>query len=435
LVGWLDADDRERMPPLSTWSPLFDGSVRDRALGALEGITQALATPERLASLSPYLSGGRAGVSMLFSYLARTRAQPGHVELAEHLLDEAGEAVASMRMVPDLFSGFTGISWAIEHLRGTLDPEEDPLTGIDEALEQMLQTRPWTYHYELVSGLVGQGVYALERLPRDSARRCLEQIVARLTELAEPTKEGLRWWTPPPLVAEQMRGRFPHGACCLGVAHGIPGVLVILAGAVAAGVAASQARELLETGWTWLMAQRLPDTASSRFPTWFSPDAQIQAFQPAWCYGDPGLALTLLLVARTVGEPTWEQQALEFCRETVRRWSDVEKTRDPGLCHGAAGLGHLYNRIFHVTGEGLFAEAARTWFTRALSLHRPGQGVGGFFSLEFEPDGSDRWMETPGLLTGSAGIGLGLLAAVSSLEPSWDRMLLMSLRPLAPTSS
>src|SRR4051812_44304687 len=102
------------MPTLSTWSPLLDGSVRDRALGALESIIAALATPGQLTSLSPYLSGGRAGVSMLFSYLGRARAQPGHAVLAEHLLDEAGEAVASMRMLPDLFSGFTGIAWAIE---------------------------------------------------------------------------------------------------------------------------------------------------------------------------------------------------------------------------------------------------------------------------------------------------------------------------------
>jgi lantibiotic modifying enzyme len=422
------------MPSHSTWSPLLEGSARDSALGALEGIAEALAAPERLASLSPYLSGGRAGMALLFAALARERSEPRHAELSERLLDEATEAVASMRMLPDLFSGFTGIAWAVEHLRGTLDPEEDPLTSIDEALKHLLQTSPWTYHYELVSGLVGLGVYALERLPREDARQCLEQIISRLAELAEPAEGGLRWWTPTPLVAEQLRSRFPNGATCLGVAHGIPGVLVILAGALAAGISSEKARELLQGGWSWLMGQRLPDTASSLFPTWKSPESRIAAIQPAWCYGDPSLAFTLWLVARTVGDTAWQQQALALCHEAARRWSEVSKVQDTGLCHGAAGLAHLYNRLFQSTGEGLFADAARAWFARTLSLQRPGQGVGGFSSLEFEPDGSERWMETPGLLTGSAGIGLALLAAISPQEPSWDRMLLLSLRTVAPAS-
>ena len=38
--------------------------------------------------------------------------------------------------------------------------------------------------YDLIIGLVGIGVYALERLPRTSARECIELIVDRLDETA-----------------------------------------------------------------------------------------------------------------------------------------------------------------------------------------------------------------------------------------------------------
>jgi lantibiotic biosynthesis protein len=34
------------------------------------------------------------------------------------------------------------------------------------------------------------------------------------------------------------------------------------------------------------------------------------------------------------------------------------------------------------------------------------------------------WTGDPGFLTGAAGIGLALLAAVSPVEPEWDRLLL-----------
>lgn len=421
------------MPPPAAWSPLLDERLRGTASKVLEGITEALTAPERLASLDPYLFRGRSGVALLFGALAHAHAEPRHTLLAERLLEEATQAVATLEMIPDLFAGFSGIAWAVEHLQGTLDPEEDPLTDIDEALGGLLRTRPWTYHHDLVSGLVGLGVYALERLPRAQARRCLEALVARLDELAEPTEHGLRWWTPAPLVPEHLRVRYPDGAACLGVAHGIPGVLVVLAGAVAAGIAPSRSRALLEGGWSWLMAQRLPDAAASRFPTWLGADTHSEATRPAWCYGDPGLAYSLLLVARTVGEAAWEQQALALCHEAARRWSDASQVRDAGLCHGAAGLGHLYNRLFQATGEPLFADVARAWFERTLAFFRPGEGVGGFLARDFTPEAAARpWVEDPSLLTGSAGIGLALLAALSPREPTWDRMLLLSLPPLSP---
>jgi hypothetical protein len=35
----------------------------------------------------------------------------------------------------------------------------------------------------------------------------------------------------------------------------------------------------------------------------------------------------------------------------------------------------------------------------------------------------------PGILTGAAGVALALLAAATPIEPSWDRMLLVSIPP------
>ena len=47
--------------------------------------------------------------------------------------------------------------------------------------------------------------------------------------------------------------------------------------------------------------------------------------------------------------------------------------RDAGLCHGAAGLAHLYNRMFQASRDERFAAAARCWFQRTLELRQSGQ--------------------------------------------------------------
>ncbi|XXF79656.1 lanthionine synthetase C family protein [Myxococcaceae bacterium GXIMD 01537] len=382
--------------------------------------------------LASSLARGHSGRAVLFAYLSR--ADASHLATQDALLGAATEALATETLYPDLFDGFPGIAWAVQHLQGTPEaPDDDPLSEIDGALGDLLQTRPWPHRYDLVSGLVGLGVYALERLPRASARHCLESVVERLGELARPTREGLRWWTPAEHIEEGLQATYPQGCANLGAAHGVPGVLVVLAGAVASGVASERARELLRGGWTWLMARRGDDSAAARFPTRLGPDDEPRAWppRPAWCYGDPGLALALHVSARAVGEPAWEEQALALCRESAQRWTDASLVRDAGLCHGAAGLAHLHNRLFQATGEPCFEEAARHWFRQVFALQRPGHGIGGFQTLELLPDGTEGWTDNPGLLAGATGIALALLAATSPVEPEWDRLLLMSLRPAA----
>jgi hypothetical protein len=63
-------------------------------------------------------------------------------------------------------------------------------------------------------------------------------------------------------------------------------------------------------------------------------------------------------------------------------------------------------------------------------MRKPGEGCGGY--LVWTSDGqpnTSKWTGDPGFLVGSAGIGLALLAAVSDVEPAWDRVLLTSVPP------
>jgi hypothetical protein len=100
---------------------------------------------------------------------------------------------------------------------------------------------------------------------------------------------------------------------------------------------------------------------------------------------------------------------------------------DAGICHGAAGNGHLFNRLYQATGEPVFRDAALSWFDRALGFREEGQGVGGYRMWVPGAEGELGWRSDPGFLTGSAGVGLCLLAAASPVEPEWDRVLLADI--------
>jgi lantibiotic modifying enzyme len=414
------------------WAPLVGGPFAARALEALSDIAAALRVGPPAGRVGgefdASLAGGRAGLAVFYAYLARAGLAVRAREAADNFLDEAVEALAKVSMPPSLYGGFTGVAWAVAHLRrqANADDGEDPCEEIDGALRQYLEQSPWTDNYDLVSGLVGIGVYVLERLPRPSGRNLLALVIRRLDETCERMKPGITWLTRPELLPDHQREVCPKGHYNLGVAHGVPGVIALLGAASAAGVAASTTRRLLDGSVRWLLANHLPEDRGSTFAVWTASGIEPRPARSAWCYGDPGIAAALLTAARGARRTSWKREALEIARRAAARPPDQAGIRDAGLCHGAAGLAHLFNRMYHATGDQSLAEAARFWLARTLEMRQPGRGIAGFTAYHPREDGTPDWKDDPGLLTGAAGIALALLAATTPIEPAWDRMLLAS---------
>ena len=293
-----------------------------------------------------------------------------------------------------------GVAWALAHLDGRLLDlgDDDPNHAMDAALLALLDSSPVEDH-DLVSGLVGLGVYSCERLPRPSARAALERIVTQLGLLAEEDGAGVRWFTAPHRLAPDPRRLSPAGHWDLGMAHGAAGVVAFLAHARAAGAGGPAVDDLLERAAGWLTGQRLPPESPSRYAPWIAPGQSPRPARTAWCYGAPGVAAALLAAGR-------RDDAVEVARAAAGRPVDDCGVVDAGLCHGAAGLLHVFNRLHQATGDGLLADAARGWFEPALVLPVPEDGF----------------------LEGRAGVGLALLAACTDIEPAWDRILLLSGR-------
>jgi hypothetical protein len=405
----------------SPWRPLVEGETASRALEAVEGIARALAAPEILAAPGLGLNGGRAGLALFFSYVEEIQGDPAAGERAELLLDQAIDELGRTPNPPaNLYGGFAGLAWVVEHLTGGggdeaeaaetgSDGGEDPSSSIDVALRTVLGHTPWRDEFDLLGGLVGYGVYALERGARASAAPLLPAIVARLAERARPAEEGrgLVW----------SRTDLPERRPDPGMAHGAAGVVALLA-----RIAREGGDERLRAEATAL----LEDAVEGVLPAARAGDGS--EGEVAWCAGNLGLSAALLAAGRAVGRLDWEAAALDLARAAAGRRVGPDETLDPGLCHGTAGLGHLFHRLHQATGEETFREAALSWLERTLARRSPGSGVGGYRKRGKLPEGGFGWVSDPGFLGGSAGIGLALLAAAAPVEPAWDRLLLLSGR-------
>jgi class I lanthipeptide synthase len=419
------------------WTPLLAGDDALRARAVVHEIADALEDPpscwlppDAPAEFSPVanaaLGMGRAGIALFFGYLWRVEGNEAHADTARRLIAEASRTVAARTMGPSFSSGFTGTAWALERLRSwnVVDLDDGALDGIDDVLTAYLDQDPWPWEHDLMAGIAGIGVYALDRLPRPRAARCLELIVRGLASLARREPGGLAWFTPPRLLRPESLRDSPQGQFNHGVAHGTPGIVAVLADIAAAGIQRRQVRALVEGAVPWILNSRL--TGSNGFPSVSGPGIAVRPTRLAWCYGAPGIAATLWRVARALDRPDWGEAALRIAEWAAGRPAEYSGVEDAMLCHGAAGLSHIFNRLFQATRRPSFAEAAQRWLARVYDHRAADAGVAGFRAFNPDPSGTTPWLSEPGLIPGAAGIACALLAASSSTLPDWDRALLLT---------
>jgi len=416
--------------PAVPWQPWIDGDLAARALEAVQAIAGELlqgpgwlpdgVSDESAGALRASLASGRAGQALFFAYLALAGRGEACSDRALALLDEATDAVAAIPMTGSLYSGFPGVAWVTDHLRGRLflDDEAGDAASeeaeVDNALLGALDGAPGRGEYDLINGLTGIGVYALEGAPRLSAAACLERVIERLAERATDSPQGAAWFSPPERLPAFQRADYPGGLFNLGVSHGGAGVVGLLGAACRAGQTAT-AGSLLERATVWLLARRQEPGAGFCFPHFHAPGVAPRPSRLAWCYGDAGMAAALWIAARAAGEPAWERAAREVALAAAARSPESARVQDAGLCHGAAGLAHVFGRLAWEMGDERLAVAARLWLERALAFRSPGRGAGGFRSWAAGLSGVQDWRDDRGFLEGAAGVGLALLGATSSV--------------------
>jgi hypothetical protein len=382
-------------------------------------LDEVRAIAERLVAAKPQfatLARGEAGLALLFAYLHRALPREGYGRHAEARLTAALAGLDGDALSYGLYAGFSGIAWLIAHLdRERLLPDASfDLDDIDAALLERLAAGPFADAFDLVYGLGGVAVYACESAGA-AATPLLSRVVAQLGALAEPCGDGAAFRTAARWLDADSAARFPAGCFELGVAHGTPGTFAPLSRAAELGV--SGARMLRDAVVRWVWSRRQPAHAETSFVSDVTPEQLAGAPAPlgesrsAWCNGDPGIALALAVATRGGGDPAWRDGALAVARHAAVRPRARTGVVDATLCHGAAGLLHVFNRLYHDYGDPLLAAAARAWLDETLAYCQAGAHA----------------TMTPDFIDGLAGVALALLAAASDVAPSWDRLLAISV--------
>jgi lantibiotic modifying enzyme len=403
------------------WQQLYTNGDGADLLSRLQEIRKAL---EMVDNDQPNLLGGAPGLALFHFYLARATGDESLAGRGMDLISRAGDMVEKGFNYPTFASGLAGLGWTITHLarQGFLEADvAEILADLTGPLQQSMMEYIGKGEYDYLHGALGIGLYFLERSDLSETPAILLALVEELARQAQTDVQGgLKWESVVDIEAKQ-RG------FNLSLSHGQASIIDILGRMVAAGYGGDQARPLLDGAVTYLLHHELPQNArgTTIFASRVVPGEPLTGSRLGWCYGDLGAGQVLLRSGLRLGVKSWQEKGLAVLRHSMSRRDPQEAAiNDAGLCHGSAGIAHIYNRLWQETGDEAFAETARFWYDSTLKLAIFNDGLAGYKAWRLPKYGG--WINEAGLLEGVAGIGLTLISALFPLEPAWDRCLLLS---------
>lgn len=439
------------------WQCLVDTSLQKRTLEAVHFLAERMREPERILALveaakprdksgfyweAASFSSGFGSLILPYVYLARSFPDQGWDEVARQYTRLAVEGTHSHPFSQlGIFGGMSGLALAITLLSRQDTRYYNANKVFEKKIAALVLEHTWRrgtsgvadYDYDVISGAAGVlatliALKSQEAITQNAIQKLLEYLV--WLGLGEDEQKRKRWFIPPELfAAEYLPTMYPHGYFNIGLAHGIPGPLAALSLAWQAGYRIDGHREAMEAISRWLVNQQMRDRWGNNWPdgtAWqkdFLSLNQQRSFQgrAAWCYGPPGVARSLWLAGTVLNEKILCNTAIEAMEAALKRPTGIASLTSPTLCHGVSGLLIMCLRFAHETKNSTIMKYIPLLVNKILEACDPAYPLG----VRGE-DLQGKLVDNPGFLTGSAGVLLALLAAATSIEPAWDRALLIA---------
>ena len=364
---------------------------------------------------------GRSGIALFFFYYSKLANDQSSSDLGFDIISKIFDQLSLRNIHHSLSEGLAGIGWTLEHLilNDFIEFEDEQgLADLDACLFKVMKETMKQGNYDLLHGAIGHGVYLLSGFKRTGNRHYLTSLIDELENISVTDEnEEVKW-----LSHISSEGKIYE--VNLGMAHGMASIIAFLAELHLKHINQENLLHLLKSAVRYVLKYRQdPDKYFSFFPN-LVHDGTPAKSRLAWCYGDLGIAIALLKAGKALNDRNIIDLALDILIHASHR-KDPENNFvwDAGLCHGTAGIAHIFNRIYQQTKIEELKDAAVYWTGQTLEMSKFKDGLAGYKSYRIPKNGS--WENEAGLLEGIAGIGLSLLSLISDIQPKWDQCMLI----------
>lgn len=355
------------------------------------------------------LYSGRCGIALALATIGKKTGLVRFCDVAREIIAPVQDDTGSEDNIGvGAFSGLAGHVYTAVHL-ASLWGDFSWLLVARRWLDQLADRVSDDRQIDVIGGAAGSLCVLAnlrEHLWSPGFERCESACMDRLLSASKNQSQGMCW----PLEC------FEHRPMT-GMAHGNAGIAMALLGASRSS--RDTARQAAQDAVAFEQAHYDPESARWKDLRRGSPDAMT-----AWCHGAPGIGMARLqMLQAETPTPSW----IDHVREAVDATLRFGASNSHCLCHGDLGnqdfLTLVAQHHAHILDpDQTLQMAART----AQSIRDNGPRCGTPGSIE-----------TPGLMTGLAGIAWGLLRAsapneipsVLALEP--PKMLPLTLNVAA----
>ena len=368
-------------------------ALRDETGATWFGLDSVRERNLTLRALDHNLYEGLPGLALFLAHLGALARHEEYTDLARATLATMRRQVERGRLTVKrvgAFDGWGGVVYALTHL-GVLWREPRLLEEAHEVAALLPPLIEQDDSFDIIGGAAGcvGGLLSLHLCAPSAqvlaaAALCGEKLIAGALKM----ERGLGWITPAP--AKRPPSGFSHGAA--GIAWALLKLSALTGderfrAAALAGIEYERSLFSHEHG-NWL-DQR--DTGNF----WRRKGQAEPRSITAWCYGAPGIGLARLSTLAELGD---EETRAEIER-AVRHTAAHGFGQNHSLCHGDLGNIELLSEYARASGD-----------------RRCASEVVRLAGVILESIGSEGWLcglpsgvESPGLMTGLAGIGYGLL--------------------------
>lgn len=369
------------------------------------------------------LQGGDIGTALFLAEYARFSNDTRFTNKALQLVNTAFDLVEEHHVINSFCNGLAGMSWGVNYLFEQKLLEGNPaeiLDDVDTSIGMRMLYLLRKGEYDYMHAGAGPMLYFLARLSKQQNRDFLASAVKTLDSIAVKENGHVKWRHDPEYKLKDIQPR----RCLynLGLSHGIPSIIALLSKTYTAGIEKETCAQLIEGAVEWVLSTKLTSEFSSQYSTGIYEDATSNSSRLGWCYGDLGVALPLWHAANALNREDWKKESLSTFRGAAERTNTSDTgVRDAGICHGSAGISHIFYKMYLRTQDESFLSASDYWLDETLKFDSFEDGYCGYKSARLED-----YENTYNLIEGVAGIGAAILARLSPDSSNWDEMFLIS---------
>ncbi len=369
------------------------------------------------------LLSGNSGIALFLFYYAKHIQSNKYYQIAMDVVDDIFNKVESSKVYNTYCNGIIGFAWFLEHICTNNFVEYDNTSFIEEIDSFIAKTTIDELHNEnldFIHGSVGGLLYLTKRYSNNPKPDLLKAIL-KYVNILNKTKV---------LPIDEQEGRKNIN---LGMAHGIPAILIILCKIYNLGLNKEETKKLIHYYVEYIISnEMIKSDYKCIFPSNInSTDGNMTPSRMAWCYGDLGIAYSLLSASKIIKDKKYLSLFDHIIDNSLKRINDIrnpyEYVKDAMFCHGTSGIAHMFLRMSFSTKKQDCYNISKYWLNETLKFSRTSSmniQIDNYKS--YNPELNSMKENDFSLLGGITGIGLSLLSFVSDEEPKWDECLMLS---------